>query len=101
MKGTTCQPWTKANKKDQNCRAVKSIDGDNCIACKSGYYFSGAWCVKGEWPAAAGAVAKGGATATGGAKPADPPKDEDKPKKAAFLNMFTAGLVLVIAAAFN
>jgi hypothetical protein len=89
----TCKAWKASTTKtlDANCREIDTYGStDVCVKCKWGYYFSGAWCAKGTAKAGSSTSTTSGTTSSTSSTTA---------KSAA--SIFTAGIVLVIAAAFN
>lgn len=86
----SCIVWAAATKSnDQNCNQVNAAN--QCIECKWGYYFGGAWCVKGASTGTTTATTTTTGTTTTTTTTA----------KAGFLNIFAVCLALAVSAFVN
>lgn len=88
-----CVAWAAATKSnDQNCNQVNAAS--QCVECKWGYYFGGAWCVKGTSTST-------GTTTTTTAAAGTTTTTTTTTAKAGFLNIFAVCLALAVSAIVN
>jgi hypothetical protein len=87
-----CIAWVASTKSnDQNCNQVNAAS--QCIECKWGYYFGGAWCVKGASTSTGTTTTTATTTTTTGTTTTT--------AKAGFLNIFAVCFALAVSAFVN